>query len=351
MEPDKEHQSGDDRKQPGRAAGGLARAAALSDLERSEQAKAAATKRWSEPVPRATHGSTDHPLKIGPIELPCYVLEDGRRVLSMSGLITGLGMKKGSAGRGGDRLVSFAVGKSISEFISPQLAKSLSQPIKFVSPSSGPVIYGYEATTLPDLCDAVLNARKEQKLQKQQEHIAVQCELLVRGLARVGIIALIDEATGYQKDRTADALARILESFIAKELQPWVKTFPADYYEQLFRLRGLDYQRDTPKRPQYFGVLTNDIIYRRLAPGVLEELKRVSVKADSGRPKHKLFQLLTQNIGYPKLREHLGSVVTLMKLSDEYNDFKRKLDRIHPHYGKTLPLPFDDVDVDDGRGL
>jgi hypothetical protein len=53
---------------------------------------------------------------------------------------------------------------------------------------------------------------------KQQEHIAKQAEILVRGFAGVGIIALVDEATGYQQDRARDALSRILEAFIAKEL-------------------------------------------------------------------------------------------------------------------------------------
>ncbi len=344
---------GDDRKvTPGRAAGGLARARATSPEKRQEQASAAAQARWATPLIRATHGSADHPLRIGEVELPCYVLEDGRRVLSMRGVLTGLGMSTGTAGRSGDRLLSFASGRTMSEHISSELLNRLAKPIKFAPPSGGPVGYGYEATTLPDLCDAVLQARKMGKLLKQQDHIADQCELLVRGFARVGIIALIDEATGYEKDRAADSLARILEAFIAKELQPWVKTFPADYYEQLFRLRGLDYQKDTPKRPQYFGVLTTDIIYRRLAPGVLEELKRVSTKSESGRRKNKLFQNLTQNIGYPKLREHLGSVVTLMKLSADYNDFQLKLDRIHPLFGKTMPLPFGETPIqDDGRGL
>jgi hypothetical protein len=99
-------------------------------------------------------------------------------------------------------------------------------------------------------------------------HVARQCEILLRGLARVGIIALVDEATGYQRDRAKDALAKILEAFIAKELQAWVQTFPVDFYEQLFRLRSLDYPAYSVKRPQYFGVLTHDIMYKRLAPGV-----------------------------------------------------------------------------------
>lgn len=135
-------------------------------------------------------------------------------------------------------------------------------------------------------------------------------------------------------------------------MQSWVQTFPDDFYRELFRLRGLDYPQATVQRPQYFGHLTNDIVYKRLAPGVLGELKSVTPRGEKGRRKHKYFQRLTSNVGYPKLREHLGSVVTLMKLSDDWHDFTRKLDRIHPRVGDTLQLPFDDDEpADTGKGL
>ncbi len=124
----------------------------------------------------------------------------------------------------------------------------------------------------------------------------------------MGIIALVDEATGYQDLRAKNALAKILEAFIAKELQAWVYTFPEDFYRELFRLRDLEFPKDTVKKPQYFGHLTNDIVYKRLAPGVLNELKRLTPRDEKGRRKHKYFQMLTSNVGYPKLREHLGSV-------------------------------------------
>jgi len=337
----------------GRAKGGRARAASLTKEQRSEIAKRAATARWKEPVLKATHGSADHPLKIGELDIPCYVLEDGRRVLSLGGMVKALGMSIGGAGGGeGDRLVSFASGKSISPFISNDLASRMKTAIRFQAPTGGTVATGYEATILADLCDAVLEARKLGALRPQQEHIGHQCEVLVRGFARVGIIALIDEATGYQKDRAKDALATILEAFIAKELQAWVKTFPADFYQELFRLRGLDYPTASVKRPQYFGLLTNDIVYKRLAPGVLEELKRVTPKNDGGRPKAKYFQSLTTNTGYPKLREHLGAVVAIMKLSDNYRDFIGKLDRLAPKYNETMPLALDyRQEDDDGTGL
>jgi len=99
-----------------------------------------------------------------------------------------------------------------------------------------------------------------------------------------------------------------------------------------------------------FQRYTNDIVYRRLAPGVLEELKRVQIRDDEGRPKHKLFQRLTANTGYPKLQEHLGSVVTIMKLSRDWADFRDKLDRIHPRYGEMMRLPFDE-EADTGKGF
>ena len=176
--------------------------------------------------------------------------------------------------------------------------------------------------------------------------------VLIRAFATVGIIALVDEATGYQAIRAKDSLSRILEAFIAKELQPWVKTFPDDFYKQLFRLRGLQYPNDFVRRPQYFGILTNDVIYKRLAPGVLEELKRVTPQDDNGRNKYKYFQRLTSNVGYPKLREHLGSVVTLMKLSDGWKEFMGKIDTIHPRFNTQLPLMLQyDARLDDGQGL
>jgi hypothetical protein len=204
---------------------------------------------------------------------------------------------------------------------------------------------------LPLVCEVYLQAADKKKLASNQREVAKAASILVRGLARVGIVALVDEATGYQEARARDALAKILEAYVAKELQPWVKTFPADYYREMFRLRDLEYPRSTVKRPRYFGVLTNDIVYRRLAPGVLAELKRVQDKDDEGRPKHKLFQRLTTNAGYPKLREHLGSVVTLMKLSRDWNDFRDKIDRIHPRYGDTMLLPFEEAESDSGKGL
>jgi hypothetical protein len=332
----------------GRARGGIARAERLSPTQRSSIARRAANARWSEELSEAVCGSPDQPLRIGDIELECYVLDDGTRVLTQATFLEALGRhRKANVRREGNeaQLPAILQGKAINPFISEEVREK-SRPITFRLPSGGRAS-GYNAELLPQVCEVYLKARDANALPKNQEHVAKRAEILVRGLAHVGIIALVDEATGYQELRTRDALAQILEAFIDKELQAWVRTFPADFYRELFRLRDLDYESGNVKRPQYFGILTNNIVYDRLAPGVLDELRIVTPRDESGRRKHKFFQRLTTNVGYPKLREHLGSVVTLMKLSDDWADFTEKLDRLHPRVGDTMRLPLGDS----GKGL
>ena len=323
----------------GKAKGGSARAKALSPEKRKEISdKANAARRELATLPRVTHGSSDHPLKIGDIEIPCYVLEDGTRVLSQRGVVAGLGMKRGTGGgEGGDRLTGFLSGKGISSFVHKDLSLAIASPIKFRT--SGGIAFGYPATILADICDGVLAARAAGVLQKQQAHIATQAEILVRGFARVGIIALVDEATGYQRDRAKDALAKILEAFVAKELQPYLRTFPPEYYEQLFKLYDLPYPPVGNKswRPAFFGHITNDVVYSRLAPDLLPELKKAASKTEK---KARLHQWLTQEVGHPKLKEHLASIVSILKLSRTPDQFKTNVNIVHPRYGHTKEIDF-----------
>ena len=335
----------------GRARGGVARAERLSAEERSAIARRGAAARWSSPVNEAVCGSPDQPLRIGDVEIECYVLDDGTRVLTQATFLEALGRhRKANVRREGgeEPMPAILQGKALFPFITKEIREK-SRPIAFKLPSGGRAS-GYNAEMLPVVCELYLKLRDSGKLPANQEHVAHQADILIRGLAHVGIIALVDEATGYQELRTRDALAKILEAYVAKELQAWVRTFPEDFYRELFRLRGLDYPRATVSRPPYFGHLTNDVIYKRLAPGVLEELRLQTPRDSKGRLKDRLHQRLTPDLGHPKLREHLASVITIMRLSDEWSDFKEKLDRVHPRYGETMTLPFADGG-DDGRGL
>lgn len=334
----------------GRAKGGIARAKRLSPEERSMIAKKAAAARWEKSQTESGLGRSTHKglLAIGDIQIPCFVLEDGTRVISGRGMTSAIGMK--GRGQGVVRITTLS---SLNPFLSLELIAAMENPLRFTGIGAPHITAGYEATVLQEICDSVIAADQAGALTTEQERrYATQCLILIRAFARVGIVALVDEATGFQDERAKDALSKILQAFISKELQPWVRTFPEDFYKELFRLRGLEYPTSTVKRPQYFGLLTNDVVYRRLAPDVLEELKRVTPRSDNGRYKNKFFQRLTSNVGYPKLREHLGSVVTLMKLSDRWSDFMEKVDRIHPRYNQQIPLSLNyDAESDDGQGL
>jgi len=332
------HVSHDETERPpeetGRARGGRARADKLSPLERSAIARRAAEARHAD-VAEAICGSSDRPLRIGDTEIECYVLSDDTRVITRGSFLTAFGRSRTS------RSVSDAPpimqGKALQPYITPEVwDRAIAVP--FRTPR-GVRAHGYNAELLPDICEIFLQARADGALPANQAAIAQQAEILMRGLARVGIIALVDEATGYQEIRTRDALAQILDAFVAKELQPYLSTFPPEFYIEMFRLRGIEEgQYEVNKRPAYFGHLTNDVVYSRIAPGVLEELKSVQERGTTGRPKHKLFQRLTSNTGYPKLREHLGSVVTLMRLSDDWDEFKAHLDRLHPQWNKDIQI-------------
>jgi len=162
-----------------------------------------------------------------------------------------------------------------------------------------------------------------------------QCEILVRGFAIVGINALVDEATGYQDVRDRQALAEILKKYIDGELYKWTETFPLALYKEMFRLKGWAW--DNGKMPSVVGHYTNDLVYDRLAKGMLEELKRVNPKdAVTGRRKHRNYQFSNTRNGVSRLYELLG----MARASTTWDQFYRLVDRTFPRVGDTPRLPF-----------
>jgi hypothetical protein len=136
--------------------------------------------------------------------------------------------------------------------------------------------------------------------------------------------------------RVKDSLAKYLEKFVAKEIQNYIKLFPLSYYKGLCRLKNIAFSPDL-QLPRYFGHLTNNLVYARLAPAVLEELRRKN-PAINGRRRNKHYNTLTHDLGRPKLLQHLGSVVTLMELAeDDWDAFTKMIDKIHPIY-RDWPL-------------
>lgn len=267
------------------------------------------------------------------------MLEDGRRVLSGRGLqeAIGLGQSHGSL------LRDFTSQKSLIPFINNDLAMALAEPIRFIRPGRGGVLAaGFEAHILPDLCDAILQAREEGALKgKRQIEIAGQCEVVVRALSRVGIDALVDEVTGYQEVRDRKALQEILDRYITDEYSKWTKRFPDEFYRHLFRLKNIPFPTEGTKKPQYVGHWTNDIIYSRLAPGVLEELKKKNPRQQSGGRARKHHQHLTESLGQPELTDLVKNTVFLMRACDDWDSFKKLLNQTQPKYGSTIEIAYE----------
>lgn len=289
---------------------------------------------------RVLAGSEDKPLVLGDLEIPCYVVEGEIRVITQGGMLQSIGRSRTPmAGTGGlsdvDKLPSFLSASNLSKFITPEILMT-TNPVYFRAESAGDVAVGYDARLLPMTCEVYLRARDAGVLYVSQEHIAAQCDILVRGLAVIGIIGLIDEATGYQAIREERALAKILEAYIAKELQPWTRTFPYEFYKEIFRLKGWS-GPDGVKRPSVIGHYTNDFIYDRLEIGILDELRLKNPVTPKGYRPNKHHQWFTPELGHPKLREHLAGVTALMRAAPNWTVFKRMLERSYPKRDEDIP--------------
>lgn len=339
----------DSDKPTGKAKGGVARAEKLTAEERSAIArKGALAKQANKDLPRlpkAIFGSRESPLTIGNLAVDCYVLEDGTRVLTQESFLTVLGRAakaKGGHGvrTGVDNLPPFLAAGNLKSLIDKEISRSTT-PIEFLSPT-GAKVYGYAAELLPEVCRVYLSARDVGTLLPSQIHIAERADMLVRALASIGIVALVDEATGYQEVRDKKALSALLDKYLLQEFAKWAKRFPDTFYKEMFRLRGWVYPSISGGKPGVVGRFTMDIVYQRLAPGLVKELGIRNPKEESGRRKAAHHQWLTEDVGHPALSEHIHAVTGLMRAADDWEQFKRMLDRSFPVKGDQLPLAFEE---------
>jgi hypothetical protein len=280
-------------------------------------------------------------LKFGETEIPCAVLDDGKRILTENGITLALlGSRSGGSKRikkaqeeAGAQVPLFLAPNNIKPFISQEL---LDGPLKVIEYKDGSRIRrGYDAAVLPMVCDVWLKAREADALQEQQLEKAQKAEILMRGLAQVGVIALVDEATGYQEQRDKDDLQRFLALYLSEERLKWAKMFPDEYYKQLFRLQGWSYSPLSVKRPKLVGILTNKLVYEKLPAPVLDELRRLNPVKNkkTWRREATFFQHLSADIGQEDLRAHLLQLIAVMRASANWGSFKRNFARAFPEPG------------------
>lgn len=259
------------------------------------------------------------------------VLRDGTRLVTTSGIHKALGKSTPSGRKEATRraeLPPFLNILCLKPFVSNDLAVALS-PIEFTMPTGGKAI-GYNATALPKICEVFLRARDAGVLSEKQQQFAASADLIIRALAYIGIIALVDEATGYQEFRDKTALQAILDKYLTEEAARWAKTFPDEFYAGLFRLKSWDNLDCLRQRPGVVAKYTNDLVYNRLTPGLLDALENKNPITDLGRRKNKHHQFLTKEQGIAHLKGHLFMVQKIMRISKKWEDFMEKMDSLLP---------------------
>lgn len=317
---------------------GLARAASMTPSQRKALAAKAAHERWQKQkgkLPRATHVGV---WKLGPLEVTCAVLEDKRRIFSERSLSSAFGHVRSGAEykkrreTPEDEQLPVMISASVAQFLSAATRQQLANPIRYQHPDTpGIPARGIDADLLPEICDAFLAARDAGVIQGEVAmRKARAADLMIRGLAKVGVTAIVDEVTGFQFERERDELQRLLEKYVSPEYRSWSAKFPPTYYEQIFRLKGRKLPGLQSGRPQWLGHVTNNIIYDRMVPGMRQKLCEVNPTNEDGHRARRHHQHLTTGEAEQHLEQHISNVVLLMKAAQNWDEFMALLDRALP---------------------
>lgn len=235
--------------------------------------------------------------------------------------------------------------KGIGSELDKNLIETIENPL-FFKPLTMDSAHGYDADVLVEVCKAILRAQEAGKLTKSQDFLAAQANVLLRAFAKVGVAALIDEATGFQDIRSPDALRLLVQQYIAAEMREWEKQFPDEYYDILNDLYGSKKRTKTnsgaviQNRPQHFAKFTRTYVYHPLQDGaVLDELDRLNPKVgQSGTRRHRFHQHLSEGYGIEKLKRQIQEVMTLASVSDNVSQFRKLFKKRFPQIGDQLDL-------------
>lgn len=265
------------------------------------------------------------------LSIDCYVTNDKRRLMSLRGTARAMGLKGGGSGALVRNLKSKWIEPYLSEELQIWMEGMQNGTISLVKGVNGKEFYPFDGDLFVDLCKAYVKADKdgvfEDLANGNQKEIADNLLSIMSAFAKIGIVALIDEITGYQYDRESDELEKLLAAYVRKEFLPWTRRFPEEFYIEMFRLKGWEY-RGNAKSP-LVGKYTNKLVYEVLPECVLDELKKENPLVENKNyRKHKHHQFLTEQTGIPHLDRHLASVITLMRACDTWEEFERLFNKV-----------------------
>jgi len=327
--------------------GGKVRASKLSTEQRRQIAKAAAKARWDrlKDPHRIPEADSQGLLRIGDVDLEVFVLDDKRRVINKRGMANALRLQS----EGGNAFLRSMSRKGVRSALTEDVIFQIENPIVF-KPLIGDSSDGYLAETLIEVCDALVEAKNQDLLHPSQHFLARQAEIIIRSAAKVGIIALVDEAAGYV-DKAKDEYRKLFDKFVRNEFRQWDQEFPDKFFDMIYKMYGLKRQKpDSTRHPQFFGHFIRKYIYHPLANSngaILEKLEEKNpVVYDNGGRRYKFFQWLTDEVGVMAFRQHLWQVVGIGESSADKIQFDRGFYRAFPEAipkGQGYQMDFWDV--------
>ena len=266
---------------------------------------------------QATH---EGQLNINDSVLDVAVLEDGTRIINETAIFTAFSrQQRGNARQIG--IPAFMDAQNLQPFISSEL-KEMIKKIQYKN-LNGKIQQGYNANIIPLVADLYLIARENGVLRPNQLETAQKAEIVVRALSKVGMIALVDEATGYQYDRNKLELQKILSAYVSEEILHWQLMFTKEFYKEMFRLWNIPFVPKYIKtKPSFIGKLTTKYIYDLMPMGVVDKIKEKIGKTENGNYRYRWHQGLTPEIGQEHLKKQIHEVTALMSISNNKRQFE-----------------------------
>ncbi len=328
----------------GKAKGAFVLAESMTPAERKQRAANAANARWAKrrgrlvsvperALPTALYKGV---LDLIGFEIPCYVLDNGQRVIGRTAYTEALTGIKG----GGD-LEKYLGVSSLKPFINMEMV--LEGMVAFSLPEVEGLdrdVKGLPADLAIEIWRGFVSAIEaslisdETKLTARQTQMAMKASALLGACAKVGLDALIDEATGAQYDRASDALRVKLRAYLEDEMRKWEKTFPDELWIEFARLTK--WKGTVTQRPKYWGKLVMELVYEYLDKDVARWLKENAPTPRHGQNYH---QWLSGQYGLKKLVEHLWVLVGVARTCDNMLELRRKMAEMNGKMMVQMILP------------
>lgn len=253
------------------------------------------------------------------LEIECYVLENGSRVITKQGIQKTLGIsnKNNNGFSLEDIILSSEVKKSQEkfEYFLP-IKKALQNNFKSTSQQNTRF---YDVEVLITICSHINRMKLLGFLPDELDWLHVTSEKIRDAFSKLGIIAFVDDATGYTKFRKQNEYVEKLKLLLSEDAGEWEKCFTTDFYEIFWKFWGNRKKFDGSKKQQFFRALMEKYVYTPLA-------KKTGIDNDASNSKN-CADLVFGNIGKATLKTYLEKLTLIGRMSDTEGDFDRNLEK------------------------